>query len=360
MRDRIPARHSDRRPGRSRLAAAAAPATAPAAALAAALALTLAALLAAVTERLPPQPLAPGIFFGWTAGNTGQLHVPGQPCQGAPGGSDSLVTVFLENGSRVMEFPVPTATSSSVPLDFGPEVPVVTFAPDALWTQALQLLPAPGPAVALREERLARMTVHCRSHAQASTRLGGAAYVRVPATTSVTGSVPTLSITARRVAPDSDLLGVFVLSNDSPTTVTLSSLRFAPSGTATSSLLAAAGDREHVAGWLGAVLGVVAAQRLSGTVDPATLTPWDAAFQEPDDPCGLRSRDADALDILLHPGDMAVVAVPREALHRTLVPRSALLYPVLGYVIGDGSGSDTEVVWQGLSTPLFGTTPAWL
>jgi hypothetical protein len=158
---------------------------------------------------------------------------------------------------------------------------------------------------------------------------------------------------------------VLVLSNDTEEALVLQALRIAPHRVASGNVLAAAGDRALVPAWLGAVFGMPNARPLGGTTDPATLTPWDAGYQDPADPRTLRVRSAEHLDLQMLPGEMAMIVVGEDALARTLVPRPALLYPVLGYATstegtaGGVAHDEGETSWLGLTTPLFGSTPAW-
>jgi len=152
---------------------------------------------------------------------------------------------------------------------------------------------------------------------------------------------------------------VLVVSNDGDETLVLHSLRYAPRGSTTGTVVAAAGDRSKVAGWLGAVLRAPAGRPLAGTVEPASLTPWDAAFQAPYDPGALRTRNADDLDLLLQPGDMALIALDQRALARTVVSRPVLLYPVLAYASGPAPADTHQLTWSGLATPLYGSTATW-
>src|SRR5690606_24272204 len=91
-------------------------------------------------------------------------------------------------------------------------------------------------------------------------RLGSAALVTLPAPAvarAASGGEPLGGATGRRVPPTGDLLGVLVVSNDGDRTIVLRSLRYAPDGASTGRVLAAAGARELLPAWLGAVLGSV-------------------------------------------------------------------------------------------------------
>ena len=272
-----------------------------------------------------------------------------------------MVAAYLTRGTALVEFRPPDVVDTAEALVFAEAVPVLSFAPRALATliggsdagnpRALQ-----DPS----EASLSRLTVGCRSHAAASARLGDAAVALIPGTGSASDPAVTgIAVTARPVPPASDLLGVLVLSNDTDEPLIVHSLRYAPRDSATGNVLAAAGDRAMVPAWLGAVFGAPTGRSLAGTVDPAVLTPWDAAYQAPEDPGALRRRNADDLDLLLLPGGMALIAVDQRSLAPTLVTRPALLYPVIGYA-GGVSGDDSDhITWSGLTTPLYGGTPAW-
>jgi len=334
----------------------------PAAVAAVALAVTLGALLTAI-GRGPPPPLPAGVYFGWTDGHGGRFQVLGEACPDSPVGADAVVSASLSRGSDLVEFRPPAVADTPAPLAFAAAVPVLSFEPGALAALLGGAADEPtGHDGDLVEMPLSRLTVRCRSHAESSARLGGAAvaFIHPPhSVAAAAGSGTGIGVTSRRVPPAAELLGVLVLGNDADEAITLRSLRIAPRRASTGSVMAAAGDRALVASWLGAVSGARATRPLAGTSDPAALTPWDAAYQNPQDPRALRERSADHLDLRLRPGEMAVIVVGERALARTLLSRPALLYPVLGYAEGTAGSDGAETVWVGLTTPLFGATPAW-
>lgn len=337
-----------------------------AAATAVALALTLAGLVAALISLRPPPLLSTGVYYGWTDGRAGLFQVLGAPCPEALGTRDAVVAASLGRGSTVTHFRPPAVAATAEPFVFAQAVPVLSFAAGAMATfastgRSQQARSPDGPDEAL----LSRLTVTCRSHAAATARLGSAAVALLPASAPLgdpSGDRPPasgLAVTSRLLPPASDLLGVLVVSNDGDETLVLHSLRYAPRGSTTGTVVAAAGDRSKVAGWLGAVLRAPAGRPLAGTVEPASLTPWDAAFQAPYDPGALRTRNADDLDLLLQPGDMALIALDQRALARTVVSRPVLLYPVLAYASGPAPADTHQLTWSGLATPLYGSTAAW-
>ena len=250
---------------------------------------------------------------------------------------------------------------------------------------------------------LDQLVVRCRDHSETSAHLGSAALRVIEE--SVAGD---LLATSRPVPPTLHALGILVISNDGAETVTLTSLDYAPAASATGTVRAASGDRRYVPLWLGEAYsaprtqtsattgnpltgqppagrdsGPPATRPLIGAVDPAELTPWDAAYLDPADARNLRDHDADRLDLVMRPGEVAVIVVDHRALVRTLLPRPALLYPVLSYVVGTGceraahgrsavqgapavradqcshAGPATHTTAMGLDTALYGSTPAW-
>ena len=319
-----------------------------------ALAVALAGLLTAVAATRSRPSLATGVYYGWTDGHTGLFQVLGDACPAAPGAHAAVVAAYLTRGTTLVELRPPAVATAAEPLVFGEAVPVLSFAPRALGA-LVGGGSERGTEQGYAETALTRLMVGCRSHAAAGARLGSAALALVPSTGAAVNAAGGVGVTARRVPPASGLLGVLVLSNDSGEPLVVRALRYAPRGAATGIVLAAAGERSMVAAWLGAVFGAPAAHSLVGTLDPTVLTPWDAAYQAPAEPGALRERSADDLDLRLLPGDMALIAIDQRALARTLVPRPALLYPVLGHAADD----DGPVTWSGVTTPLYGSTLAW-
>lgn len=372
----------------------------PAASVAVALALTLAALLSAAQSLRPPATLPKGVYYGWTDGLESRFQVVGAPCRGpAEGiettrdaGHDATVGAWLAHRRGVVELRPPDVVDSAEALVFGAAVPVLSFGPPAL--VSLEGVTAPGDPTTERPPRetvLRRLTVLCRSHAEASTRLGSAAVAFIPTRTAPHGAPADIGITPRRVPPGSDLLGVLVLSNDTEAPLHLRALHYAPVASSTGKVRAAVGDRAQLASLLRTVFGEPtvhgtvapagavgpagasdsAPRSTAATVESATVSRWDAAYQDPGDHRTLRSRSAADLDLLLAPGEMAIVVVDQRSLTRTLVARPVLLYPVLEY---GGGWADREergepdskarrdgaqTAWVGLTTPLYGTTRSW-
>lgn len=377
----------------------------PAASVAVALALTLAALLSAAQSLLPPATLPKGVYYGWTDGLEGRFQVVGAPCRGpAEGietsrdaGHDATVGAWLAHPRGVVELRPPDVVDGAEALVFGAAVPVLSFAPPAL--VSLEGVTAPEDPTTERPPRetaLGRLTVLCRSHAEASTRLGSAAVAFIPTRTALHGAPADIGITPRRVPPGSDLLGVLVLSNDTEAPLHLRALHYAPVASSTGKVRAAVGDRAQLASWLRTVFGeptgrgaVAPAGAVgpagasdsaplstpaiveSATVESATVSRWDATYKDPGDHRTLRSRSAADLDLLLAPGEMAIVVVDQRSLTRTLVARPVLLYPVLEYGGGWAGREErgepgskarrdgAQTAWVGLTTPLYGTTRSW-
>ena len=316
---------------------------------------------------------AGGESFG-NADEGGRFQVPGSACVDAGTQTDQLVVATLGNRTASVTLSPPAVRATSEEFSFGAAVPVYTFQPGAL-ADLVQDSTTAGPdaaEVALTVP-VTTLVLRCRDHSETDARLGAAA-LRVLADR----DDHTLTITPRRAPPASGVLGVYVISNDGDTPITLDELHYAPVGAATGTVRAAAGDRAHLPSWLGTAYGnptipLVAptatttnatptgghdlaptTRPLAGTVDPGTLTPWDVAYVErlTDDAGLLSDRRADQLDLLLLPGEVAIVVVDERSLTRTLLPRPVLLYPVLTY----RQGSTTRLV--GLRTAVFGTTPS--
>lgn len=284
-------------------------------------------------------PLMSGVYYGWTDGTRGSFNVLGSAC---PGGAtdlapvDALTTAWLLGPGLEAAFTPPAVDHAPVELGFASPRPAVAFAPAALadaFTHA-----SASNAQSPVDVALVRLTVRCRSHAEASVRLGSAAVRRLPAG----GSAP-LHVEERRMPPASGLLGALVVVNDGDAVLTLLALDYAPSAAATGAIMAATGPRELLPGWLAEVLPAAPAA--------APATPWQRAYRDPADGRGLTPRAAAALGLDIAPGDVALLVVPRSALRATLVPRPVLLYPVLTVA------TQAETVSVGLLTPLHGVTP---
>src|SRR5690606_21781354 len=127
------------------------------------------------------------------------------------------------------------------------------------------------------------------------------------------------------------VLAALVVANEGNDPVILARVTYAPTGTATGRVRAAAGGTAQLAAWRWRSTGPG-----NGAVDPAGLTPWHAAYQSPSDPRAMRVRSADALDLPLAPGEVAMIVIDQDSLATTRPPRRVILYPVLSVASGAG------------------------
>lgn len=341
------------------------------------LALVLHGAVVGWTERLEAPPVGTGVYFGWAHANgtDGRFQLLADACVDPVAERHPLLEVALTNRDGTLLLEPPAVQVSRPDLVFGAPVTVYSFDPAAF-------ADAPGSvrhdALPLRTVALDRLVVRCRDHAEVTIRLGSAAVMLLDA-----APADALTVSQRRVPPATEALGILVISNDAEHPVTLRSLTYASGRASTGSVRGAAGEPAYLPLWLAEAYGspqvptatgpaspggdgaARTTRPLAGTVDPASLTPWDAAYLDPDDPRALRERRADRLDLSMQPGDVAVIVVDQRALRRTLVQRPALLYPVIGYTLGldseplDSTTTPAHIATLGLDTALYGHSPSW-
>lgn len=277
--------------------------------------------------------LRPGVYFGWSDGRRGELHLYGEGCSGAAGGE--VVSLILNGPDGSWEF-----GGSSV---------------EHLRTNLDRARPHPHLRLSVIADRTLsfdRATLRCRDGTEARARIAATVVFVPPASIADTGpGTPVLAAAPSEaspppLAPDAapratiygpspfpglGIAGEYtVLTAHRP--LLLKSIAYAPSAASTSTVLGAAGHPQARANWRqAAVAPANPAYREPGA---GPLTPWHLGYQSATDPRAFRSRPAHELDLLLEPTEAAMLFITRSAFRRTPVRRPVILRPLIEYEHG--------------------------
>jgi len=302
----------------------------------------------------------PGVYFGWTAATGVRLQLLGHPCP-APDAARTLDLGLPPDapaggytGALPAWLAAPTATTllvqANADLGVPLEVGVMLLTGDT-----------PGPAAATGENlTFSTVTFQCLSGASGRAAVGAGELQSLATLATSSSSLRAWVPAANISAP---LAGRLILQNAGGAEVLLESVAYAPADMATGHVEAAAGGRAQLLVW-SAILdarGRVAEQpsRAAATTgsEAATLTaptPWDAGYQPANDERRLRVRSSASLGLRIAPGEVALIHFNQRSLRRTLLPRPAVLYPVVTYL---EAGSRHAL---GVDAPLVGLTGGWL
>lgn len=245
--------------------------------------------------------LSHGSYQGWSDGESGSLVLYGHACsEDDPPVALSLTaagrTVTVERGAfRTVEADLGTPYAMPLTL-IAAHLPPGDYAPSA--------------------------TARCRSGTEAHHALGAVRIVAQPPNGA--GLSATL-----RLAPVVGVAAELVVYNPGPGAVTLRAVEYAPAWAAAGEVLGAAGRREMIYGWREATWPVALPGR--GGTEEAELTPWHFAYQAPDDPRALRSRDPRALDLRLRGGEYAFLLLDQRSFRPTRPMRPAIFHPLVRY-----------------------------
>lgn len=295
--------------------------------------------------------LLPGVYFGWSDGVRGELHLYGEGCSAGQGtGAGDVVELTLTGRDGVVVVP-PDAVAQ-------------------LWTELDRARAHPHLRLEVVTERTMefdRAHLRCRDGTEASARLLATVHHVEPselawppaAAPLAVDPVLTASVTlppeaeARAIIdgpsslPGAGKIAELTLAAGSETLTALAIL-YAPRRAASGEVLAAAGQAATLPYWRNAA----AAQGAPWVSRPAlpALTAWHAAYQAPNDPRALGVRPSADLGLPLAAGEFGALFLYPSAFRTTPTPRPVLLKPLLEL---DQGGHRATVVTSGLA---FGWT----
>ncbi|MFO7544358.1 MAG: hypothetical protein R6W77_02575 [Trueperaceae bacterium] len=296
-----------------------------------------------------------GIYFGWASAEGGVLRLAGRVCSA----DDPVVTVSIPHEDEALTLGTGDVRTEHADLGLPERVAALSLVPTTASLARLTAAtaatrkgsPAPAEGVtppAWHDVTFRSLVARCRSGAETQAGVGIASWLVLPPTPQ--GEPDTaLRVVAARAAPHLGVLAALVVANEGREPVTVARLTYAPDGTATGRVRAAAGTAAQLAGWRWLATGPG-----NGAVDPAGLTPWHAAYQSPEDPRAMRARSAEALGLSLAPGEVAMIVIDQGSLAAARPPRRVILYPVLS--VTNGTGTTRSVLFVGSPLPAVGWT----
>lgn len=257
--------------------------------------------------------VVPGVYHGWVAQGESRFQLLGSACSEG----DAVVAAQLAPPPgptlwpRRTRLPGAAVLTREADLGLGRFLPVVEFAGPAL--PLLFAHPADNDPhrTAATPVRFGGLTVRCRSGREISANLGRAAVLPLPGD----GSGPALEAHAWPVPDDTPVLALLLLWNRSEHDLVVDALSYAPRASATGEVLAVSGVFERFRELERAILS------------PRRLAASDEAVEAP-----LVGRlDADALDLHLAPGGVALLALDHESFDVEPDVEVFLSYPVVDY-----------------------------
>lgn len=285
---------------------------------------TLAARLATRAPHAPDglaPALRPGSYFGWSTSTDSRLLLYGSGCRNTAS-EDSVVSLLLSGADQHILLQGQAVTS--LDLDFG-----------AAGLHPVILVELTGGDSWHFDQAVLR----CRSGTEFATSLGTVSVLAVHP------SAATITLEATAQYASEQLFAELLVHNRSSGTLQLSSVQYAPEGRATGRVLAAAGSYAQLSLWRSLVYDPRLAPLQAGTVSP-----WDAAFQHPDDPRRLLPRSADAIGMEVAPGEIAVIFLELTSLQPGRNIEPVLVYPVVEFVTERGpqqlASSEPMFTWS--------------
>ena len=296
-----------------------------------------------------------GIYFGWASLEDGILRLAGHVCSA----DNPVVTVAIPLAGETLTLGAGDVRTEHADLGLPERVAALSLQPreaslrrlraaavathgatDAALDTTPDATHAATPDTTPdttrlhpRETTFRHLVARCRGGAETRAGVGIATWMVLPAPP-LNEPASTVRVVAARSAPHLGVLAALVVANEGNDPVILARVTYAPTGTATGRVRAAAGSTAQLAAWRWRSTGPG-----NGAVDPAGLTPWHAAFQSPSDPRAMRLRSADALDLPLGPGEVAMIVIDQDSLTAAHPPRRVILYPVLSVTSGDGGST---------------------
>lgn len=280
------------------------------------------------TTRVPPSPgpspaaLLSGSYLGWSSDTDSRLLLLGHGCRGSAA-DDTVVSLLLSGSQQRLLLPahaVESFDSNLGPFGLNP-VMLVDVSGGESW-------------------RFDRAVLRCRSGKEFAGSIG---------TVSVLGSRPnaaavTLESTAQYASDQ--LFAELLIHNHSGGTLQLTSVKYAPLERATGDVRAAAGSYAQLPLWRSLVYDA----RLA-PLDAAKVSPWDAAFQHPDDPRRLLPRSSHDLGLPVKPGEVAVIFLEQASLRTGRAAVPVMVFPVVDIVAASGQ------LQLAATEPLFTMSP---
>ncbi len=249
--------------------------------------------------------LGAGAYLGWSDGVSGGITLHGHACSA----SDPLVALTLLLGATRVELERDAVHATDEDVGVGYELPLTTVS-------------APLPPGDYAAGALAR----CRSGAEVRHQLGAVRVVAPP------DDLAWLALTVSST-PSGDVPAELSVVNLGLHPVRLTRIEYAPAVAATGEVIAGAVSAEQVAAWRARLRG--------GPGSPASPTSPSIASvvtapPAEDGPQGLRARSATDLDLVVEPGQAAIILVTAKSLHPTRPPRPVLSHPLVLYETATG------------------------
>ncbi len=267
--------------------------------------------------------LLSGTYLGWSTSTDSRLLLYGRGCR-ANAEDDSVVSLLLSGANQQILLPKQAVTS--LDLDFG-----------AAGFHPVLLVDLTGG----ESWHFDRAVLRCRSGKEFAASLGTVSVL------AVRQSAAAVTLEANAQYASDQLFAELLIHNHSGGTLRLSSVQYAPLARATGRVQAAAGSYAQLSLWRSLIYD----PRLA-PLDAATLSPWDAAFQHPDDARRLLPRSTDAIGMEVASGEIAVIYLELSSLQPNRYIEPVLVYPVVEIVTGRGS---QQLAAQ---EPLFTWSPA--
>lgn len=286
--------------------------------------------------------LRAGIYYGWSDGTEGELHLYGSGCTNP---ADTPTRLELRGRSGKRTVPAAQIALLEPALTGNPHVPYIRVLLTAQIT-----------------EEYDRATLHCRSGTEATTRvtirIEHVPTDRLHRATGETTTLPPPATSHARPGAHSELL---ITTGEGPLLVT--SVTYAPRNATTDTVWAAAGRPENLPLWRTLLWNALSPRANTGTHLPRTLphdlldlrnvTPWHAAHQDPKSTNYLRRRPAETLDLTVQERGTAVLYLEDGAFKVTPEAVPLIVTPLIHYKAAGGSGVMLA------PNPTFGQTPSF-